>query len=180
MSRKVWNGRVALAFFQLGAAMLSCPAASALEAKKEDVATARASDPPHVHDRQQVCANIGASVELARLAQQQKSLAELDERLKARLAELDARRAELAELLGRRDAFERKSADALVAFYSHMKPDAAAAQLAQLDDDDAAALLLRLKPKVSSAILNEIDATRGAALTKRIADRNSARNEKRP
>jgi flagellar motility protein MotE (MotC chaperone) len=47
-----------------------------------------------------------------------------------------------------------KTNETLVSVYSKMKPDAAAAQFAMLDDDVAIALLSRLSPKASSQILS--------------------------
>ena len=44
-----------------------------------------------------------------------------------------------------------------------------AAHLAELEDETAAALLMKLKTKISAKILNEMSAARGAALVKRIA-----------
>ena len=44
------------------------------------------------------------------------------------------------------------------------KPDAAAPQLAAMDEEAAAALLLKLSAKTSSAILNEMDTGKAARL----------------
>ncbi|WP_281800366.1 hypothetical protein [Methylocystis echinoides] len=61
-----------------------------------------------------------------------------------------------------------------------MKPDAAAAQLAELDEDIAAALVLQFKSKTSSAILSEMDAARAAALAKRISDLRKSSAGRKP
>ena len=50
-----------------------------------------------------------------------------------------------------------------------MRPDAAAAQIAALDDAIAAAVLNGLSPRQSSAILNEIPAERAVKLVAAIA-----------
>ena len=70
--------------------------------------------------------------------------------------------------------------EALVGLYSGMKPESAAAHFAQLDDDVAASLMLRMKSKVSSLILAEMDAMRGAALVKVISDLRNANPGKKP
>jgi flagellar motility protein MotE (MotC chaperone) len=134
-----------------------------------DAAKAKAPAAGQNQDVRQYCSNIAVAAESARLARQQKELTELEQKLEKRLAEFEAKRAQLQGLVDRREAFDRKTDEALVGLYSRMKPDSAAAQLAQLEEDAAAALLVRLKAKISSAILNEMDAARGAAIARRIA-----------
>jgi flagellar motility protein MotE (MotC chaperone) len=46
-----------------------------------------------------------------------------------------------------------------------MQPEAAAAQMAVMEDSMAVAVLAKLNPRVSSAILNEMDAGKAAKLT---------------
>ncbi len=93
----------------------------------------------------------------------------MEAQLRGKLEALEAKEAELRSLLGRIEGFDGKVNEMLVGFYAKMRPEAAAAQLSELDIETAAALLARLKPKVSSAILNEIDAAHGAALVKRLS-----------
>jgi flagellar motility protein MotE (MotC chaperone) len=131
-------------------------------------------------DQQQYCSNIAASSEVLRLERRRKELSELETQLNARLAALDSKRNDLRALLDKLDAFEKKSGDALIGLYSRMKPEAAAAQIMQLDDDVAASLMLQLKTKISSAILGEMEAGRGAALAKRIAQLRGPKNGKKP
>ncbi len=135
---------------------------------------------PLGRDIQQYCANVAASAEAVRLERRRKQLAELEHEIAARLTALDAKQQELRALLDRLEAFERKTSDALVGLYSRMKPEAAAAQLAQIDDDVAAALMLQLKAKISSAILGEMEASRGAALAKKIADMRNVSDGRKP
>ncbi len=144
--------------------------------------TRRARDPEatELKETQQFCTNIAGAAEVVRLDRQRKELADLQQQVATRLAALETRRAELNRLIEKLEAFERKGDDSLVGLYSQMKPEAAAAQLGQLDDDTAAALMLKIKTKLSSAILNEMDAARGAALAKRIAQLRTAREGKLP
>lgn len=116
----------------------------------------------------ELCANIAASIEQERLIRQKKALGDIEAQIKTRLAALEAKETEVSARIERLEAFEKKTDESLVAFYAAMKPDAAAAQLTELDDDIAAGVLLKLKTKISSAILNEMQAERGAALIKRI------------
>ncbi len=129
---------------------------------------------------QENCANVAASAEAVRIERRRQQLASLEKEIATRLAALDEKREELRKLLERLDAFERKTSDSLVGLYARMKPEAAAAQLAQLDDDIAAALMLQLKSKISSSILAEMEASRGAALAKRIAELHNRKDGKRP
>ncbi len=49
--------------------------------------------------------------------------------------------------LQRRDEFINKAEGSLVALYAKIKPDAAAAQLADIDEEAAAALLIETQPQ---------------------------------
>ena len=117
---------------------------------------------------QSLCTNISASVETERLSRQQKALTEIEAEIRKRLAALDAKESEVSSKIDRIETFEKKTDEALIAFYAGMKADAAAAQLSELEEDIAAGILLKLKTKSSSAILNEMQAERGAALIRRI------------
>lgn len=123
----------------------------------------------NAHEQNALCANVAASIESTRLEQKRRSLEELERNIATRLEALDTRKNELKAQIEKIESFEQRVNDALVAFYTGMKPDAAAAHIAELEDDTAAALLLKLKTRISAKILNEMNATRGAALAKRIA-----------
>lgn len=130
--------------------------------------------------QREYCANIAAAAEELRLERRRKELAELEKEVDVRLQALEKRQNELRATLDRLDAFEHKASEALVALYSGMKPESAAAHFSQLDDDVAAALILRMKSKISSPILAEMDAMRGAALVKVISDLRNAIPGKKP
>lgn len=120
-------------------------------------------------DAQQYCTNIAAAAGAARNARQEKQLLDIEQQIARRLSELEAKRAELQDLMDRHDALVKKVDDGLVAIYARMRAEAAAAQFAGMEEDMAAALLMRLQPKQSSSILNEMDASRAVVLTKKIA-----------
>ncbi len=110
------------------------------------------------------CENIADPALDARFLSQKAELARLEEELAKRTALLEAKRAELQEWLKRRDDFVSKAEGSLVALYSKIKPDAAAPQLAAMDEEAAAALLLKLSAKTSSAILDEMETGKAARL----------------
>jgi flagellar motility protein MotE (MotC chaperone) len=120
-------------------------------------------------DGARYCADVAATAGAARNARMEKELAELEQQIVGRTAELEAKRAELQAVIDRREAMVKKADERLVAIYARMRPDAAAAQFADMDEEMAAAMLMRLEPKKSSAILNEMEAARAVALTKKVA-----------
>jgi flagellar motility protein MotE (MotC chaperone) len=141
-----------------------------------------AHDPPGaaLKAQRESCANIAAAAEELRLERRRKELAELEKEVSVRLQALEKRQNELRSSLDRLDAFEHKVNESLIGLYSGMKPEAAAAHFAQLDDDVAAALMMNMKAKASSLILAEMDATRGAALVKVISDLRQTRPGRKP
>lgn len=120
-------------------------------------------------DAQQFCQNIAAAATDARFAWQTQQLNDLDAKIKQRVAELDAKRAELKDVLTKRDEAMKRAQESLVAIYAKMKPDVAAAQLSALDDTTASAVLAQLNPRTSSAILNEVSPDRAVRLINTIA-----------
>lgn len=118
---------------------------------------------------QQYCINIADTAADARFAWQKKTLGEIEQELDRRIALLEQRAKEYREWLARRDEFSKKAQGALVDIYTKMRPDAAALQLAAMDEETAAAVLTKLKPRSASAILNEMPAGQAARLTMTIA-----------
>ncbi len=112
------------------------------------------------------CTNITDKATDARYAMQTRELAQLRADIDSRIEQLDAKRKEYEVWLKRRDEFMDKAEDSLVGIISKMRPDAAAAQMALLGDEAAAALLLKLNPRVSSVILNEMPAEKSSRLAR--------------
>lgn len=119
---------------------------------------------PTGSEAQRYCDNIAAVAAEARFAWQTRKLNELQGQVTVRVAELEKKRAELEASLARRDEAMRKAQAMLVAVYAKMDPEAAAKQLALMDDGIAAAVLAQLTPAQSSAILNEIKPERASQL----------------
>jgi len=100
----------------------------------------------------------------ARFLNQKAEILHLEEDLSKHTAALEAKRAEYQEWLKRRDEFISKAEGSLVQLYAKIKPDAAALQLAAIDEEAAAALLLQLSTRSSSAILNQMESGKAARL----------------
>jgi len=125
--------------------------------------------PPDARLAQQYCVNIADPAADARFAWQAKTIADFEKELDKRVALLDAKTEELKAWMARRDEFSNKAQDKLVGLYSRMRPDAAALQLAAMDEITAAALVTKLEPKSASAVLNEMETERAARIAAIIA-----------
>ncbi len=122
------------------------------------------------------CTNIGDAAQEARAAWRLKILNDIESRIEARMAALDAKRQQVEAWMRRREEFIEQAQKSLVDIYTKMRPDASAQQLSMLDDETAAAILLKLNPRTASTILNEIEPARAARLAAVIA--GSARKAK--
>jgi flagellar motility protein MotE (MotC chaperone) len=141
----------------------SQPAESAQKA--EETPLAKPAPPPEMSAPvKSYCENIADQALDARFIAQKAELTRLEEELAKRTALLEAKRAEYQEWLKRRDEFISKAEASLVKLYTKIKPDAAAPQLAAMDEEAAAALLLKLSPKASSAILDQMESAKAARL----------------
>jgi flagellar motility protein MotE (MotC chaperone) len=145
------------------------------QAVAEKPASQQQTLPPEV---QQFCGNNAAAAGQARVAWEAGKLKELETKLRQRIAELEAKRAEYEEWLRKREEALKKAGENVVAIYTRMRPDAAALQLAAMDDDMAAAVLAKLKPSNASAILNEMEPGRAARLAATMAGLNAADGKK--
>lgn len=112
------------------------------------------------------CGNIDNQAADARYSLQAKQLTDLKAEVDERMQALEEKRKEYEMWLKRRDEFVSKAQDSLVDIISKMKPDAAAAQMAMIGDEAAAALILKLNPRVSSIILNEMPPEKAAKLAR--------------
>jgi flagellar motility protein MotE (MotC chaperone) len=115
------------------------------------------------------CENIRVPAHEARVRWQAQALLRIEERIEERMRELAALRDEYEDWLARRQEFLRKAEDGVIDIYARMRPDAAAAQLASMDNETASAVIARLNPRQASAILNEMEPGRAAQLTKTVA-----------
>jgi flagellar motility protein MotE (MotC chaperone) len=139
------------------------PAKSGSVAGRPKPAPAAAPSPPE-NEVAQFCSNVVDPAVDARLAWQLKELEKAETKLRERIAEVEAKRAEYEKWIALRDEFLKKAEASMVDIYSRMRPEAAATQIAGMSDETAAAVLAKLNPRNSSAIFNEMDSARAAHL----------------
>ena len=124
--------------------------------------------PPVVNSQEnevvQFCSNVVDPAVDARLAWQLTELEKAESKLRERIAEVEAKRAEYEKWMALRDEFLKKAEASVVEIYSRMRPESAATQIAGMADETAAAVLAKLSPRSSSAIFNEMDSARAAHL----------------
>ncbi len=140
-------------------AVVAAPAAA--PKPEEAKPGASAETPPAI---KAYCQNIEDAVLDARFLHQKSELQHLEGELEKRTAALEAKRAEVQYWVQQRDGFINMADGALLALLSKIKPDAAAAELAGIDEAAAAALLLKLKPRSASAILDQMDGAKASRL----------------
>ncbi len=140
------------------------PAAEPKPAPVKD-APAPAPKEPTVPAAKDYCVSIIDAAADARVAWQKKLLADAGKEIDERIAQLEQKTAEYKAWLKRRDEFTQRATDTVLQIYKGMRPDAAALQIALLDDETAAAVLVKLEPARSSRILNDMDPARAAKLT---------------
>ncbi|MEW6438198.1 MAG: MotE family protein [Pseudomonadota bacterium] len=124
------------------------------------------------------CANNVSTAGAARVAWQAAKLEELEARLQQKIDELEAKRAEYEDWLRKRDEALKKASADIVAIYAKMEPEAAANELAQMDDTMAAAVLSKLNTRTASSILGQMDPARAAQLTDKMISANSGDGKK--
>jgi flagellar motility protein MotE (MotC chaperone) len=136
--------------------------------KKPDapkVATS-AEAPAPASEIEKFCVNNAAIAGNARLAWQTARLDELEAKIRQRLDALEAKKAEFVAWIRKRDEAMRQATESVVAIYARMRPDAAALQLAAMEDAMAAAVLAKLPSRTAGVILNEMESGRAARLAR--------------
>ncbi len=115
------------------------------------------------------CMNITDKAKELRAARQAAMLKELEERVDAKIKELDAKRAELQTWVEQQQALRTAAEQAVVDIYATMEAEVAAKQLTELDPRTASSVLRQMKPRQASAILNEMKPEQAAPLMRIIA-----------
>jgi len=115
------------------------------------------------------CLGISDKAVEARAAWLTNETKKLQNDVSAKIAELEKRTAELKIWVERRQTLLRQANESLVEIYSGMDPEAAAAQLAQIDFATGASILRQLKPRGASAILDVMPPEKAAPLVKMIS-----------
>jgi flagellar motility protein MotE (MotC chaperone) len=115
------------------------------------------------------CLNISDKAAEARAAFQAAALKDMEERVKAKISELDLRRGELETWVKQQKALQQAAELSLVNIYAAMDPEMAAKQMTQLDPRLASSVLHQLKPRLASGILNEMKPDEAAKLVRFLA-----------
>ena len=118
---------------------------------------------------EQYCTNAEAAAATAQALLQQKSLTQAREDIEQRMKLLAQKSDEYRQWLQRREDFLKRANDGLVSIYAQMEPQTAAAQMANMSESLATAIVSKLSPKIASAILASMDASRAARLTSALA-----------
>lgn len=126
------------------------------------------------------CTNIADAARDQRYLIQKQELDTLQKDIDERIKTLEVRRAEYEDWLKRRNDFLKMAEGGLVEIYRKMKPDAAAAQLAEINPEIASAIIMKLPPRQSSTILGEMPAQKAALLTRLIAIAGDPNTSKDP
>jgi flagellar motility protein MotE (MotC chaperone) len=147
--------------------------------KKPTIAPAKPVSVEGVKGVEIFCGAVAASANSTRLAWQEERIKSLQAQLVIKIAELDAKEAEVRAWVRKREELLAKANESLTAIYAKMKPEASAAQIAAMDDDSAAAILLKLKPSTASAVLGEMEASRAARLADLLSGATAKSEEKK-
>lgn len=158
----------------LGALMLAIPGALAEE--RPVIVTSKAT----ADEIREFCTNIADKARDQRYLLQKQELEALQKDVDSRIATLEKRRAEYEDWLRRRNEFLKVAEAGLIEIYKKMKPDAAAAQLQEIDPEIASAIVMKLNPRMSSLILSEMAAEKAAVLARIIASASDPNTSKDP
>jgi flagellar motility protein MotE (MotC chaperone) len=158
-------GRLAmLASLVIGLVAQGPQGALAEDASKDPTARSIATD---------YCEKFSDAVADARAKRQEQALTELRNEIDAKLKEVQARTADLKEMIRKRDEMLDLASNELLKIYSRMDTEPAARQLEKIDINTAASILRRLKPQLAGQILATMDVKRASLLVQIIANQNS-------
>lgn len=104
-------------------------------------------------------------------------MATAEQKLDAKVAALEAVKAEVAVLLGQVSEREKVENDRLVAVYSAMRPREAARVFATLDDDVRLPVAAAMRPRSLAAVMAQMEPAAARSLTEKLARRFDARRE---
>ncbi len=167
--------RLALTTTLLTAAWLS--PLMALEQRKKPQPPATQKDDP-TDAVAKYCTNIATTAAEQRARALIARLEALRNTVDQRIADLEAREAQTRAWIEKRDESIKKASDDVVAIYGKMKPESAAAQLAEMEMEFAAAILGKLNARAASTILNDMSPANAARLTAAIASRRPSNGNK--
>ena len=123
---------------------------------------------------QRYCSGAVPSVKDARTMWEVGQLSDAEKRIAEKTALLEKRLKQLEEWSAKRDEFMKRADDNTVAIFAKMKPEAAAAQFATMDERDAASFISKLPPRAASLVLGEMEAGRAGRLARLAASNGFA------
>jgi len=126
------------------------------------------------------CSAIRDPAAEARFAYQANTLKVLEAKLADAVKKLEQRKAELQLLTDQRAAEVKQAEARMTEIFSRMRPDAAALQLATMDQGVAVAVLAKLTPRAASAVLNEMETSRAAQLAEVMGGRRPQPTNRTP
>ncbi|MFA4892459.1 MotE family protein, partial [Brevundimonas sp.] len=104
-------------------------------------------------------------------------MATAEQKLDAKVAALEAVKAEVQVLLGQVSEQEKAENDRMVAVYSAMRPKDAARVFATLDDDVRLPVAAAMRPRSLAAIMAQMEPAAARVLTEKLAHRFQARQQ---
>jgi flagellar motility protein MotE (MotC chaperone) len=104
-------------------------------------------------------------------------MATAEQKLDAKVAALEAVKAEVRVLLGQVSEQEKAENDRLVAVYTAMRPKEAARVFATLDDDVRLPVAAAMRPRSLAAIMAQMEPAAARVLTEKLAHRFQARQQ---
>ncbi len=120
-------------------------------------------------DVETFCKAVSDVVREREFEQRKQELEALKAEINGRIETLEALKAEVTDWQRKREDFAVKARASLVEIYTTMKPDAAAAQLGQLDSGLAAAILMKMETRKAGLVLAEMTTEKAAQVASIIA-----------
>jgi flagellar motility protein MotE (MotC chaperone) len=115
------------------------------------------------------CGALAPSASEARATYQMRRLADLEREVRDEVEKLEKKETTAREWVMKRESMMKSATEDVVAIYGKMAPEAAAAELAAMDEGVATAVLSKLNPRAASDILGEMPAEKAAKLSTLIA-----------
>ncbi|KQY66814.1 MULTISPECIES: MotE family protein [unclassified Brevundimonas] len=174
----MFEGAKAWAEEAVPAAAPATPAAAVCALTPEQLAQQAGISPAELRILQSLS---GRRVELdardADLAAMLPLMATAEQKLDAKVAALEAVKAEVRVLLGQVSEQEKAENDRLVAVYSAMRPREAARVFATLSDDVRLPVAAAMRPRSLAAIMAQMEPAAARTLTEKLAHRFQARQQ---
>ena len=174
----LFDGAKAWAEEAAPAAAAAAPAAAICALTPEQLAQQAGISPAELRILQSLA---GRRTELdardADLASMLPLLATAEQKLDARVAALEAVKAEVRVLLGQVSEQEKAENDRLVAVYTAMRPKEAARVFATLSDDVRLPVAAAMRPRSLAAVMAQMEPAAARSLTEKLARRFEARQQ---